>query len=168
MANEGLQQPIEPILSEAIQNGSIPEDASEMAILFLTCLREEIILQHYTESSNKVELPEARKILFTLAAERKKHQSFLQEFYLKLAPSFDCPEKFDSSLVDPANTLQGLTKHADLLDVFQQTMRVEKSSFDFYEKAFELCRNSTLQKLFRFFMEREKKHYDYLISQFAI
>lgn len=167
MAGEGLQQPIGPILSEAIQNGSIPEDASEMTILFLTCLREQIILQHYTDSSSKVELPEARKILFTLAAERKKHQAFLQEFYQKLAPSFDCPEKFDVSVVDP-NTLEGLNEQADLLDVFQQTMQVEKSSFDFYEKAFELCRNSTLQKLFRFFMEREKKHYDYLISQFAI
>lgn len=168
MASEGLQQPIEPILSEAIQNGSIPEDASEMTILFLTCLREQIILQHYTESSNNVELPEAKKILFTLASERKKYQSFLQEFYQKLAPAFDCPNGIDTSVLNNSTTFQGLNKQADLLDVFQQTLLVEKSSFDFYEKAFELCRNRTLQKLFQFFMEREKKHYDYLISQFAI
>ena len=161
-------QPIEPLISEAIRNGSIPEDASEMTILFLSCLREQIILQHYTESSRNVELPEAKKILFTLAAERKKHQSFLTEFYQKLAPSFNCPEEIDASVMNNSHALEGMNKQADLLDVFQQTLLVEKNSFDFYEKAFELCRNQTLQKLFRFFMEREKKHYDYLISQFAI
>jgi len=160
-------QPFEPMLSDAIQQGDIPENASEMTIFLLSYLRERAIFKFYNEAVNKIELPQAKRILKALADEKKKYQSILNEFYQHFALSQSLPNSIDKLVGKYKLPLDKLSRNADLLDVFQQTMKVEKHSFDFYENALERCKNKSLQKLFKLFLECEKKYYYYLLTQFA-
>jgi rubrerythrin len=133
----------------------------------LSYLREKAIFRHYSDANDKTNLPEAKMIFQTLAHEKKRYQNILREYYLLLATKMALPKSIEEFVGDTKVSLEKIHRNADLLDIFRHTLQVEKISFDFYENALERCQNKTLQKIFRFFIASERKHYYFLLEKFA-
>lgn len=165
---EGMPaQPIEPILSEALMRGEIPENANESTIFMLSYIREKAILKLYKEAMLKIEFPQAKKIFHALMNEKKKYQSVLNEYLEQINPHDSSAGSIEKFILDYKLFLEKLKTGTDMLDVFQYAMNVEKTSFDFYENALEICRNNTLKKLFKILLDCERHYYQYLLMQFA-
>lgn len=167
MATQEIERPAEIIPLDTIQQGDIPENASESTIFLMSYIRENAIFQQYEDSIKKIRIPEAKEMIKKLASEKKKYQSILNEYYNQFTPDLAQPISIKKSIAEFKVSLDELSGNADHLEIFQHAMKMEKTSFDFYENALERCTNKALQKIFRLLMECERKYYNFLLAQFA-
>lgn len=167
MQTQALESPSKSDISEALKEGDIPENASEMTILLLAYLREKEIQKLYIKSQKKITSSTARNILNHLSKQKIQHQDVLKSFYDEFNEKHKKNISIDDVIAGYSLPISALKRQADLFDVFQLTMEMEKKCHDFFEDALDSIKNNTLARAFKFLINNEKKYLEYLVCQFC-
>jgi len=167
MTTSILESPSESDISGALRWGDIPDDASEMTILLLAYIRENEIQKFYNKSKKRLASPTSRRIFNELSKQKIHHRDMLKAYYNELSGKYQMPGSIEELIGNHSLPMAPPKRHADLFDVFQLTMEVEKNCHDFFEDALDYIKNNSLAKAFRFLANKEKKHLQYLLNQFC-
>lgn len=167
MTTNLLVSPSESDISIALERGDIPDDASELTILLLAYIRENEIKKFYNRYKKRLKSPVSRKILNELAKQKAQHQDILKAYYHELSQKYQMPISIDEIVGEYSLPISQLKRHADLFDVFQLALELEKKCHDFFEDSLDYIKNKPLAKAFKFLASKEKKYLQYLVNQFC-
>ncbi|MBN1352354.1 hypothetical protein JXJ21_23355 [candidate division KSB1 bacterium] len=167
MSTQLLDSPSASDISEALKEGDIPENATEMTILLLAYIREKEIQKFYRNSQKRIVSSVARNVLNQLSRQKRQHQNVLKTFYDELQAKNNENESIEEASTHYSLPMQTIAQHADFLEVCQLALELEKKCHDFFEDALNTIKNNSMAKAFKFLINNEKKYLEYLVYQFC-
>jgi len=120
----------------------------------------------YTELSEKVEHPEVKKKLESLAADEKRHEAIVRDLYMKTTGKElgELPEKGVPDIVRAIKDMNP-NKRTQLLELIDMAIEAERIAAAFYSRGAKLTTDIATRKIFEEMEAEEDGHYHMLVAE---
>jgi rubrerythrin len=120
----------------------------------------------YLELSQKVEHPEVKKKLESLAADEERHEAIVRELY-KQTMGKELGEIPDKGVPDIVSAIRDMNpnKRTQLLELIDMAIGAERIAAAFYGRGVKLTDDPATRKIFEEMEAEEDGHYNMLIAE---
>ena len=132
-------------------------DSTLKNILERAIQSEEHSYNTYTHLAGKVDRPESKKLLESLAQQELKHKEMLESFDPRAAGAFK-PEKIEDQKIAEFLAAAPLDTSASVQDVVLFAMKKEQAAYEFYARMGEFSPPAEAKGLFDRLAGEELKH----------
>jgi len=136
------------------------------AILGMAVKTETLGRQFYLNLSEKINNPEVRRKIQSLAEDEKRHQEIMENLYRKMIgkePS-ELPSKGVPDIIRAIAALK-IDDKTQVLDVLDMAIEAEAIATKFYMRGVSIAADEKIRKVFEELQREEEAHFNYLISE---